>query len=218
MTTSAREFLAECKSYLGYREKGDNYTIFGEWIGHNPGQWCDSFLSYCAHQVHASDTIGKFSNTVAHAEWFAGNGRFGHTPRVGAIVFYDWNKSGRIDNITHAGALEALTVDNYAQAIEGNTGDMVARRLRNLAYVVGYGYPQYVPSEPPIMLTLRFGDSGAGVFKLQRRLNATMGISLDIDGEFGERTLRAVKMFQTLNNLKADGIVGPLTWRMLLAK
>jgi D-alanyl-D-alanine carboxypeptidase (penicillin-binding protein 5/6) len=36
-----------------------------------------------------------------------------------------------------------------------------------------------------------------------------------IDGKFGSKTVNAVKSFQLANSLKADGIVGPATWKKL---
>jgi peptidoglycan hydrolase-like protein with peptidoglycan-binding domain len=53
--------------------------------------------------------------------------------------------------------------------------------------------------------TLRKGDRGPAVRKLQRRL----GISAD--GVFGPQTHRAVRRFQRRHGLVADGIVGPIT-------
>jgi peptidoglycan hydrolase-like protein with peptidoglycan-binding domain len=53
--------------------------------------------------------------------------------------------------------------------------------------------------------TLREGDRGPAVRRLQRRLGVTA------DGAFGPRTDRAVRRFQRRRGLVADGIVGPLT-------
>ena len=39
---------------------------------------------------------------------------------------------------------------------------------------------------------------------------------MDIDGAFGEGTEKAVKTFQTKQNIEADGIVGMNTWNKLL--
>jgi peptidoglycan hydrolase-like protein with peptidoglycan-binding domain len=53
--------------------------------------------------------------------------------------------------------------------------------------------------------TLRKGDRGPAVRRLQRRL----GIAAD--GVFGSQTDRAVRRFQRRHGLAADGIVGPIT-------
>lgn len=54
-------------------------------------------------------------------------------------------------------------------------------------------------------VTLRKGDRGRAVRRLQRRL----GIAAD--GVFGPQTDRAVRRFQRRKGLTADGIVGPMT-------
>jgi peptidoglycan hydrolase-like protein with peptidoglycan-binding domain len=54
-------------------------------------------------------------------------------------------------------------------------------------------------------VTLREGDRGRAVRRLQRKLRVSA------DGVFGSQTARAVKRFQRRNGLAADGIVGPMT-------
>lgn len=62
--------------------------------------------------------------------------------------------------------------------------------------------------------TLRRGNSGDSVKKLQELLNAN-GATLVVDGKFGTSTENAVKTFQQQHKLKADGIVGKQTWKEL---
>lgn len=57
----------------------------------------------------------------------------------------------------------------------------------------------------PGEVTLRKGDRGRAVRRLQRRLR------IAVDGVFGPQTRRAVRRFQRRHGLEVDGIVGPLT-------
>ena len=60
------------------------------------------------------------------------------------------------------------------------------------------------------MKTLKKGSKGEEVLILKGWLNA-----LDTGAEFGPQTEEAVRYFQESKGLKADGIVGPLTWAAL---
>lgn len=61
---------------------------------------------------------------------------------------------------------------------------------------------------------LRKGSSGVYVEVLQKKLNDA-GYNLSIDGDFGKKTLEAVKDYQKVNGLVVDGIVGQKTWDKL---
>ena len=61
------------------------------------------------------------------------------------------------------------------------------------------------------MKTIRRGDHGSDVIKLQRFLG------IDKDGVFGPKTEKKVKEFQSKYKLTADGIVGIKTWSILEA-
>ncbi|MCL2350996.1 MAG: peptidoglycan-binding protein, partial [Firmicutes bacterium] len=64
--------------------------------------------------------------------------------------------------------------------------------------------------------TVRLGDRGQAVVELQTLL-ASRGFSPGpADGIFGPLTQNAVLAFQRANGLAADGIVGPITWGVLL--
>jgi tetratricopeptide (TPR) repeat protein len=63
---------------------------------------------------------------------------------------------------------------------------------------------------------LDLGDRGDAVQKLQEALKH-LGYEIDKpDGRFGEATRKAVMAFQTANKLKADGVVGPNTFRAIV--
>ena len=61
------------------------------------------------------------------------------------------------------------------------------------------------------MNTLRIGDQGSEVMRLQRRLRDLHFSPGSIDGDFGPATQAAVIGFQKSEGLLADGIVGPRT-------
>lgn len=65
--------------------------------------------------------------------------------------------------------------------------------------------------------TLRKGNNNGLVKWLQWEL-VQSGFKLTIDGDFGTKTETAVKQFQKLYNLSADGIVGAKTIAMLKSK
>jgi N-acetylmuramoyl-L-alanine amidase len=70
---------------------------------------------------------------------------------------------------------------------------------------------------PNSMPTLRVGMNGSAVRLLQERLRA-LGLSVTVDGVFGEQTLQAVMAAQQQLKLNPDGVVGPATWQALLGQ
>lgn len=61
------------------------------------------------------------------------------------------------------------------------------------------------------------GATGAQVDLLQNAL-VLNGHDLKIDGSFGDKTLAAVKEYQTANKITADGHVGAATWSKILSR
>jgi hypothetical protein len=79
--------------------------------------------------------------------------------------------------------------------------------------------PTTTAAPPPRIVvpasTLKPGDTGAQVKRLQRAL-AQLGYKPGaVDGDYGPSTVEAVKQFQQASKLTADGIVGPATLRAL---
>ena len=78
------------------------------------------------------------------------------------------------------------------------------------ASVAAFAKPEDVAAAQPV---LHRGASGAGVTELQTRLNlAGATPQLKVDGDFGPKTHRAVRRYQALSGLKADGVAGKHTW------
>ncbi len=75
--------------------------------------------------------------------------------------------------------------------------------------------PTPVPTPTPALSTLRQGDSGNEVRALQQRLIQLGYLSGEADSNFGGMTAEAVKAFQEINGLKADGVAGAATLSML---
>jgi peptidoglycan hydrolase-like protein with peptidoglycan-binding domain len=63
--------------------------------------------------------------------------------------------------------------------------------------------------------TVGQGARGQRVFAIQYLLKAR-GYKLTADGKFGAATKAAVKNFQKVRHLRADGVVGPQTWPWLV--
>ncbi|MFI7125611.1 CHAP domain-containing protein [Nonomuraea sp. NPDC050153] len=152
MTPEMQKFIELLESQLGYAEKAGAYTKFGEWYGKNvefdadysSAPWCDMYLSWAAHKLGYEDWMGQFAWTVSHAEWFKEQGAWGHKPKPGAFVFYDWSGSNSIDNIDHVGIVTRVEGDKIF-TIEGNIdGGVAKRKERDTSKVVGYGYPERI--------------------------------------------------------------------------
>lgn len=60
------------------------------------------------------------------------------------------------------------------------------------------------------------GCKGENIKVLQQKINSYFdSLKINIDGDFGPKTERAVKIYQKINDLEADGIVGPMTQKIL---
>src|SRR5246127_3003769 len=67
----------------------------------------------------------------------------------------------------------------------------------------------------PGQTTVKPGDTGVVVRRLQRALRRTPNLGITVSGVFDAQTETAVKEFQQGAGLTVDGIVGPLTWDAL---
>ncbi|MEU8796679.1 CHAP domain-containing protein [Spirillospora sp. NPDC048819] len=158
---TADEAIKLAKSQVGITEDGSGETKFNKWYvestraeetvardggsvqAYDDAAWCDMFISWIGEQIGLSDQFGSDAWTVAHAEWFRDQGRWGSEPKPGAIVFYAWNGGKDISDIVHVGMVTKKIDDGTIEAVEGNTDNAVRVRERSTGTVVGYGYPEY---------------------------------------------------------------------------
>lgn len=156
-------FLSNAKRYLGVNGRPNEFT---KWYAKKVqdgnflrAPWCDMFVSFVAHKSGLADQVGQFAYCPSHVAWFKKNKQWGKTPKVGAIVFFDWNRDGVAD---HVGVVESFN-GRTVITIEGNKGDRVLRVARSTGTILGYGYPKYPGDSVPSTHTVQRGDSLSGI-------------------------------------------------------
>lgn len=225
----AKASNAGSKNYTKYARDLDKLKFFN---GAKQGEyWCAVFVCWCFVQAFGEKVARTLLylpsadiNYAAGCEYafryFKNNEQIHTSPQIGDQIFF-WN-SGKTKK-SHTGLV--YSVDNsYVYTIEGNTsgsagivdnggGVFKKKYALNNARIAGYGRPKY-GSEKTITLTfrqLRLGSSGNEVKTLQRVLNAIGYSCGSVDGDFGSKTDKALRSFQSARKLTADGIAGKQT-------
>ena len=151
MDPVGHKLLQIAKSELGYAEKSNGYTKYGDWYGkhvdkgsfYKTAPWCDMFLAWAADKAGVEDWTGEFASTPDHASWFQKHHAWGHKPEPGAIAFFSFSGGKSIGDIEHVGIVEKVHGDKLS-TIEANHNDQLGRADRDVSQVVGYGYPSKV--------------------------------------------------------------------------
>lgn len=225
---TASKMVSIALGQVGYKESGINQTKYGKWFGLQ-AEWCDIFVSWVANEAGELAAIGgKHASTGSHVDWFVAHKQWGHTPRVGAIVFFDW--PGTPKGANHVGIVVEVH-SGYIITVEGNEGNKVSK-VRRSASIMGYGYPKYAPEvvkppapKPPVTAPKYPGKPikltkpvthGVAVHTAQVYLNRNGGFKLALDSEYGPKTYAAVRSYQKKNKLTIDGVIGSKTWSALV--
>jgi cell wall-associated NlpC family hydrolase len=109
--TTPTDVLDVARSYLGVKESppNSNRQLFGEWYGVNGVAWCAIFVSYCFNKAGLRLPPIQSQKGFAYCQYgvnyFKEKGKFDQTPRVGDIVFFDWQRDGHSD---HVGIVEEV--------------------------------------------------------------------------------------------------------------
>ena len=120
---------------------------YWSWYGFNSRvEWCACFVPWCADQCGyiESGLVPKFAGCVDGANWFKSNGKWQdrtYEPKVGDIIFFDWEGDGTTD---HVGIVEKCE-NGTVYTVEGNSGDACKQRQYAVgsSNIYGYGIPAY---------------------------------------------------------------------------
>ena len=203
-----------------------------------PAYWCDCFVDWCFYKAYGVSNAkallgGNFDDyTVNSKALYVAKGAYikrgEGIPKKGDQIFF--NNGTRV---CHTGIV--YDVDKtYVYTVEGNTsvgsavvanGGGVSKKKYALNYnkIDGYGRPPYetesitkkltksaykeaFPVVPPV---IKIKSTGEQVKKLQKFLNWYGDYGLTVDGDCGEKTTKAIKMFQKAEKLTVDGEFGP---------
>lgn len=211
-----QEFINVALSQVGYKEKGNNYTKYGEWYGVNPGAWCDMFVCWCANEVKVLKTlIPKYCNVGDTRKWYKERNQLSGTPHIGDLFIVMKKGAGQ-----HIGIIEYID-GKYIHTIEGNYKDKVARVKRKIGYNsktgngllfcnVAWETEGYTGKYPtlPSRGYFKQGDKGNNVKDLQKFLNWALDIKLQLDGSYGPLTKNAVVRLEKIFGNKANGLYG----------
>jgi peptidoglycan hydrolase-like protein with peptidoglycan-binding domain len=135
--------------------------------------------------------------------------------------------SGTADGDFGAGTKAAVTAFQQKNDLkaDGIAGTATLNKLYASDAVPASGNPSggnNTNTPPPssdagnaVYTTLRDGDMGDSVKRLQERLKILGYYTGTVDGKYGAGTVTAVQSFQTMNGLTVDGVAGPATQQRL---
>jgi uncharacterized protein (TIGR02594 family) len=234
--------IAEARKHQGYREKGENDTIFTRWLGPIQGYgaggfgypWCHAFVSYCLAHSGNADAGPRTASCPAGVQWFRSAGRFGSEPRAGDLVYYGADGGTHVELVTGVSSTTITTIGgNTSGSLNGAyfNGDGVYEKSvsRSSSRIFGYGRPKYSSGGGGAGATPARALAGGGaavkpmtnvrsIRKQQEAVNA-LGFAppLDVDGEWGPKTAQGVKWLQKKIGAGADGQWGQETESKLAA-
>ena len=245
MSCTRSEIVKQMQSWVGLKESDGSHkkiidiynTIKPLPVGYKmkyTDDWCAATVSAAVKACNALDIIPAECSCLRMLDLLKKKGIWeesdDHIPAPGDLIFYDWQDDGKGDNIgnpDHVGIVEKVSGDTII-LIEGNYQNSVMRRHIRIGarYIRGFGVPKYAEEEAVeekeqegytmTMRNLSSGCKGEDVKALQILLNGRGYSCGTADGDFGSKTEKAVKRYQTAEKLVADGVVGPQTMSRIL--
>lgn len=239
---TARSYLGTTEGSNNHREIIDlynkaRYSDAYQMTMNDP--WCCAFVVAVFEKCGMADIIPGYAACDQMISVFTKWGRyFSRSVRCvkpGDIIFYDWNGDLSSDHV-------GIVIQNRfgdLSVIEGNKSDSVACRNISITspQILGFGVPNYDASDGTSGLgridstsedlnayyirslpVLQYGKTNVYVKILQVLLNYYEKANLEVDGQYGVLSKKAVADYQMKYKLEVDGIVGTETWTHLLTK
>jgi uncharacterized protein (TIGR02594 family) len=232
---SPATMVAEARKHIGYRETGDNDTIFNRWFGPIPSYpaggygfpWCQSFLSYClAHSGNAA-AGPRTAGCSAGVAWFKSHGSWHSDPKVGDFVYYGAGGGTHVELVVGVGPGTIRTIGgNTSGTLAGayfNGNGVYEKTVKRSSAIYGFGRPAYGSKKLPS----RTGAAGGvapitSIRSVKQQQQAVNGLGykprLEVDGHWGPKTAKGVRWLQKKVGAAVDGQWGQETEARYVAK
>ena len=192
------------------------------------GEWDDGIAGPSTQTKLYASNAPKASSVVASIDLSLKEGMKGPEVRALQKRLIELNYlSGNADGEFGSGTKAAVTAFQQQNGLtaDGIAGTSTQNKLffngasKNSGTPSSGGTsPTTAPSGNPsngVYTTLRQGDEGENVKRLQQKLKDLKYYTGNVDGKYGAGTVTAVQSFQTMNGLTVDGVAGPATQQRL---
>lgn len=168
------QYLDRCRAQLGKQEqplRSNHVPGVTDQPGFWDDFWCAMNASVCCRDVGIPLWTAAVAGVIERAQRGLDGWSWGHEPRLGALMCFDFPGGGRTDHV--GSGIEAIRDDGQVIDIEGNHNDRCERVVRDpVQYVIGYAYPPFdddpaptppvppQPQEEPELLIYRRSNDG----------------------------------------------------------
>lgn len=133
--------------------------------------------------------------------------------RLTELGYYNARKDGKFQADDRAALLQFQAQNNLIQDGIASIDALKLLYSTQAQSFNSFSTPSTTPA--PLSVSLRLGDKGEAVKRLQERLIALSYLQGTADGVYGKSTQKAVTKFQKANKLTADGTAGAMTLSLL---
>ena len=236
-----KKVLDVLQKEVGYKESANNNNKYGKEYGLNNQPYCAIFIWWGFKQAGLSNLFcggTKQASCTKIKEWAQAHGQWvTKSYQPGDLIMLNFKGT----NVTQHIAFLKEVKNGVYYTIEANTsgngtgsqdnGDGVWEKQRKLANIVGAYRPDYsgkvvvetkvssfkAPEfkEPSGLFRLEKGHSGLAVKALQTLLNLH-GATLEVDGDFGDATDKALEAFRKKHKIIMNKKCGREVWEKLI--